>query len=95
MLSNRFKNKLKDLVSEFGEPLGVDRFIYAIKFDELKLEAVQRNIITRDDADNWDVRNSNNLLNVLGIPHITVEAGEEQDDLEDKDSEYSWWVYWR
>lgn len=87
---------IKDLTLEFGEPIksGIsgELLFYSAKFDDLLDDAVNREIITREDANNWDVRCSHNLLNAMNIPHGVVEADEQQSE---NDEDYEWHVYWK
>lgn len=89
-------NYIKDLIEEFGEPIksgmSGELLIYSAKFEDLLNDAVERKLITQDEANNWDVRCSNNLLSVLNIPHTITEADEQLDEKEDN---YNWHVYWR
>jgi len=98
--SGMFFKKMKyefitDFIAENGEALksgmSGEMLIYSAKFEDLLDEAVKQKLITRDEANNWDVRVSNNLLNVLNIPNSIVEA----DEQEGKKGEYDWVVYWR
>lgn len=88
-------NYINDLIEEFGEPLksgmSGELLIYSAKFEDLLNDAVEKKLITRENANNWDVRCSHNLLNVINIPHKIVEADEQQGNNDD----YEWYVYWR
>jgi len=70
-----------------------NKLFYWSKYADLLDEAVNRKLITREEANGWDVRCSNNLLNVLGYPSFQVEA-DEQTIHDDKDEEMEWIIYW-
>ena len=91
--------KIKDLIEEFSKPLksgmSGESLIYSARFTDLLEEAVKRKIVSQKDANNWDVRKANNLLNALDIHHSIVEADEQPKDFKKEESDYEWVIYWR
>lgn len=91
------KNIVHSFLEEEGEihksGMTGNKLFYWSKFADLLDEAVAKKLLTREEANGWDVRCANNLLNVLGFPHFQVEADEQQ-IFDDKNEEVEWIIYW-
>lgn len=86
---------VKSFIEEFGEPLksgmSGNLLYYSAKFEDLLDYAIKNELIKQDEANNWDIRCADNLLNIIGISYIFVEADEQENE---KNKEYEWFVYW-